>query len=232
MSTRNLLLNSLSSADLNLLTPSLSLIKLALRANLEEPNRPIKAVYFIEEGIASVGAASAAHREVEVGLIGCEGMSGLPLLMSNDRSPNHTYMQIEGSAHRISVAHLAEALARSRSLHSVFLKYAHSFLVLSTQTAVANGQGTLEERLARWLLMAQDRVRSGQLPLTHEFIALMLGVRRAGVTTTLQKLKERRLIDYGRGVITIRNRSGLETASNGYYGIPEKELRRLLAKAE
>ena len=121
---------------------------------------------------------------------------------------------------------------RGVARYILFLKYAHSFLVLSTQTAVANGRGTLEERLARWLLMAQDRARSDQLPLTHEFIALMLVVRRAGVTTTLQKLKERRLIEYGRGVITIRNWSGLETASNGYYGIPEKELRRLLSKAE
>jgi CRP-like cAMP-binding protein len=159
-------------------------------------------------------------------------MSGLPLLMSNDRSPNHTYMQIEGSAHRVSASSLEAALAKSNSLHSVLLKYAHSFLVLSTQTAVANGRGRLEERLARWLLMAQDRLRADQLPLTHDFIALMLGVRRAGVTTTLQKLKERRLIDYGRGVITIRNRSGLESASNGFYGIPEKELRRLLGKAD
>jgi len=227
-----LLLNSLSSEDLELLTPSLKLVKLALRTNLEEPNRPIKAIYFIEEGIASVVAASATRREVEVGLIGGEGMSGLPLLMSNDRSPNHTYMQIEGSAHRISASDLEDALAKSSSLHSVLLKYAHSFLVLSTQTAVANGRGRLEERLARWLLMAQDRLRADQLPLTHDFIALMLGVRRAGVTTTLQKLKERRLIDYGRGVITIRNRSGLETASNGFYGIPEKELRRLLGKGD
>jgi len=227
-----LLLNSLSSEDLELLTPSLKLVKLALRTNLEEPNRPIKAIYFIEEGIASVVAASATRREVEVGLIGGEGMSGLPLLMSNDRSPNHTYMQIEGSAHRISASALEDALAKSSSLHSVLLKYAHSFLVLSTQTAVANGRGRLEERLARWLLMAQDRLRADQLPLTHDFIALMLGVRRAGVTTTLQKLKERRLIDYGRGVITIRNRSGLETASNGFYGIPEKELRRLLGKGD
>lgn len=230
--TQNLLLNSLSSADLKLLTPSLNRVKLELRTSLEEPNRPIKAVYFIEEGIASVVAASATRREVEVGLVGCEGMSGLPLLMSNDRSPNHTYMQIEGSAHRISFSHLQKALATSSSLHSILLKYAHSFLVLSTQTAVANGRGTLEERLARWLLMAQDRLRSDQLPLTHEFIALMLGVRRAGVTTTLQKLKERRLLDYGRGVITVRNRSGLETAANGFYGIPEKELRRLLGKAD
>jgi CRP-like cAMP-binding protein len=227
-----LLLNSLSSEDLELLTPSLKPVKLALRTNLEEPNRPIKAIYFIEEGIASVVTASATRREVEVGLIGCEGMSGLPLLMSNDRSPNHTYMQIEGSAHRASASDLEDALAKSSSLHSVLLKYAHSFLVLSMQTAVANALGRLEERLARWLLMARDRLRSDQLPLTHDFIALTLGVRRAGVTTTLQKLKERRLIDYGRGVITIRNRSGLETASNGFYGIPEKELRRLLGKGD
>ena len=89
---------------------------------------------------------------------------------------------------------MTQALAKSRSLHSVLLKYAHSFLVLTTQTAVANGRAALEERLARWLLMAHDMLRHERLPLTHDFISLILGVRRAGVTTTLQKLKQRRLV--------------------------------------
>src|SRR4051812_7853273 len=107
-------------------------------------------------------------------------------------SPSDVYMQVAGSGHRIGASEMTQALAKSRSLHFLLLKYAHSFLVLTTQTALANGRAALEERLARWLLMAHDRLRSERLPLTHDFIPLMLGVRRAGVTTTLQKLKERR----------------------------------------
>jgi len=158
-------------------------------------------------------------------------MTGLPLLMSNDRSPSHVYMQVAGSGHRIGASEMTQALAKSRSLHSLLLKYAHSFLVLTTQTALANGQAALEQRLARWLLMAHDRLRSERLPLTHDFISLMLGVRRAGVTTTLQKLKQRRLVGHERGVITVLNRRGLEEAANGFYGIPEKEIKRQLSKA-
>jgi CRP-like cAMP-binding protein len=231
LSTKNFLLNSLPSGDVELLAPSLKLVALPQRTDLEQPNRPIKAVYFIEEGIASVVAASGSRREVEVGLIGFEGMSGLPLLMSSDRSPNHVYMQVAGSGHSIHSSDMTEALAKSSSLHSILLKFAQAFMVLSTQTAVANARGALEERLARWLLMAQDRVRSAHLPLTHDFISLMLGVRRAGVTTTLQKLKQLKLIDSERGMIIVRNRTGLEEAANGFYGIPEKELRRQLGKA-
>jgi CRP-like cAMP-binding protein len=231
-STNNLLLNSLSSADLALVAPNLDPVTLKVRTDLVEPNRPIKAAYFIEEGIASVVAASKSRCEVEVGLIGSEGMSGIALIMGDNRSPNHTYMQVAGSGHRIAARDLRVALERSRSLHSILLKYAHSFLVLSTQTAVANGRAGIEARLARWLLMSQDRLRSATLPLTHEFISLMLGVRRAGVTETLQKLNKRRLLEYERGLITILDRKGLEEAANGFYGIPERELRRQLRGAD
>jgi CRP-like cAMP-binding protein len=131
-----------------------------------------------------------------------------------------TYMQIAGRGQRLSAGDLRKAISASATLHQVLLHYVHSFLRQTTQTALANGRSKIEERLARWLLMAHDRVDGNELPLTHEFLAVMLGVRRSGVTTAIQELERNGLIGHRRSYITILDREGLESGTNGTYSRP------------
>jgi CRP-like cAMP-binding protein len=189
---------------------------------LEVANKPISHSYFIEYGLASIVAANG-HKRLEVGLIGCEGMTGLPIVLGNDRSPNETFMQVSGNGIRITADKLRKAISQSRSLERAFLGFAHAFMNQTTRTALSNGTATLEERLARWLLMANDRLRGNEVPLTHEFLSLMLGVRRAGVTVALHYLEQRALIRLARKQIMITDRKGLEAAANGTYYKPEKQ---------
>jgi len=183
-SLRNRILASLSSADYALLKPDLESVALAVRQVLEAPNTPITHNYFIESGLASIVARNS-HKRLEVGLIGCEGMTGLPIVLGNDRSPHETFIQVAGEGKRIAADKLRAAMQKSRSLERAFLKCAHEFMNQTANTALSNGTASLEERLARWLLMANDRLEGNEIPLTHEFLSLMLGVRRAGVTVAL-----------------------------------------------
>lgn len=224
--TRNRILLRLSSADLRLLEPHLSVVDLPLRKSLEAPHKRIDFVYFIDSGFASVVANGHKDRRVEVGLIGREGVTGLAVIMGTDRSPNATFMQGAGTGRRISVACFVEAMDESATLRKALLNYGHAFVIQTAQTALANGRSKLEQRLARWLCMAQDRV-DGELTLTHEFLALMLGVRRPGVTLTLNVLENAGLIRAKRGVITIIDRKSLEKCTDGAYGAPEAEFQRL-----
>jgi CRP-like cAMP-binding protein len=224
----NRLLAALSPADLKSLQPLLQSVPLRLRQELERPNRPIDDVYFPDTGIQSVVAVQSKDTRVEVGLIGCEGMTGTAVVLGNDRSPHETYTQVEGEGHRITAAKLREAMAASDTLRNVLLRYVQVFMVQTAHTAIANARARLDARLARWLLMAHDRVRDNTLPLTHEFLSLMLGVRRAGVTETLHSLASQNLITAGRGEVIVLNRKGLERAAGSSYGTPEAEFRRLI----
>jgi CRP-like cAMP-binding protein len=154
---------------------------------------------------------------MEIGMIGREGMTGLAVLMGRDRSPNETYMQLAGGGRRITVAHLLGAIRQSASLHQSFLRYGHAFHIQTTQTTVTNARCTIEQRLARWLLMAHDRIDGDQMFLTHEFLSLMLGVRRASITDTLRVLVEDDLIAIKRGTIAILDRVRLQKSSKGAY---------------
>jgi CRP-like cAMP-binding protein len=225
---RNRLLAALSPADLKLLQPLLQSVPLKLRQDLERPNRAIDDVYFPDAGIASVVAVQSKDTRVEVGLIGCEGMSGTSVVLGNDRSPHSTYMQVEGEGQRIAAPKLREAMKASESLRCVLLRYVQVFMVQTAHTAIANARAKLDTRLARWILMAHDRVRVNTLPLTHEFLALMLGVRRAGVTEALHSLVSQDFIHAGRGEVVVRNRKGIERAAGESYGVPEAEFRRLI----
>ena len=222
LSTKNRLLSRLSDDDAALLKPDLEPAELALRQVLETPDKSIKHAYFIEYGLASIVAANG-HKRIEVGLIGCEGMTGLPIVLGNDRSPHETFMQVAGNGQRIAADKLRKAITQSRSLERALLGFAHSFLNQTANTALSNGTATLEERLARWLLMANDRLRGDEVPLTHEFLSLMLGVRRAGVTVALHYLEQRALIRLARKQIIITDRRGLKAAANGTYHEPEKK---------
>ena len=206
--SQNHILSRLTRADFRLLEPHLEPVDLPVRRQLEARNKRVEHVYFPESGFASVVANGV--RNIEVGIIGREGMSGLAVVLgTNERPVNETYIQSRRPGQRMAAGDLRDAIGASVGLHQVMLRYAHTFMVQTSQTALANGRSKIEERLARWLLMAADRVE-GELPLTHEFLAIMLGVRRSGVTTALQELERTGLIAHRRGFVTILDREGLE----------------------
>lgn len=224
---RNRLLRLLPRDDLALLTPHLEQQEFPERREFEKPNKAVKAVYFIDTGITSV-VARANGEVVEVGLIGREGMTGHVVVMGSDRSPNETYVQVSGDGWFLPADALRDAMQESVTLRPLLMRYVQTFTIQATYTALANARGKLEERLARWLLMAHDRVDGDELPLKHDFLALMLGVRRAGVTVALHELAASSLIQTSRGSIVILDRDGLEEVANGLYGTPEREYKRLM----
>ena len=226
--SRNKLLSSLSSVDSDLLEPHLENVKLDLRKKLEQPNRRINAIYFPERGFASVVAQQPNGKEVEVGLVGREGMTGLPIVLGNHRTPHATYIQAAGEGKCIRSADLRQAMQANQSIRELFLKYVQAFSVQTAHTAICNARSSLDQRLARWLLMAHDRLDGNSMPLTHEFLSLMLGVRRAGVTMALNALEQSGLIERTRGQIIMRNRQGMERLAGASYGVPEAEYRRLM----
>lgn len=225
--TTNRILSRLSKTDFALVESQLSPVDLPLRKQLEVSRRPIEHLYFPDSGILSVVANGDDKRSIEVGLIGREGMSGLAVVMGTDRSPHQTFVQSAGRGWRIKSDDLREAIGKSVTLHQRFLLYAHAFLLQTGYTAMANGRSKIEDRLARWLLMAHDRTDGDTLSLTHEFLSVMLGVRRPGVTHALNLLERIGLIHASRGTITIIDRDGLIENSNGAYGMPEAEFNRL-----
>ena len=225
---RNRLLAALSAADLALVQPHLNSLAVAVRHEIERPNRRIDAVYFMDAGIASVVAVQPDETQVEVGLIGPEGMTGTAVLLGGNQSPHATYIQVAGEARWIKADQLRKAMKASDSLRAALLKYVQVFMVQTTHTAIANARAQIDRRLARWILMAQDRTANKALPLTHEFLALMLGVRRPGVTEALQSLKRQKLIETGRNQIVVLSRNGIEKLAGQSYGVPEKEYRRLI----
>lgn len=225
---RNAILNALSPTDFALLQPHLQPMQFPFRHRMQPANRRIRTVYFIESGLGSVVAVSGGERrQAEVAVIGREGMTGLPVVLGADRSPCEIFMQVEGSGQSIDADKLCGAMHQSITLVRCFMRFAYVFSVQSNYTALANAKGTIEERLARWLLMAQDRIGSDVLELTHEFLALMLGVRRAGVTVALQHLEAKAILQTTRGAVTIADRDGLAESANGLYGQPEVEFERL-----
>jgi CRP-like cAMP-binding protein len=225
MST-NGILSRLSQPDMERIEPHLERVRLPLGKRLERPGRVIEHIYFPLRGIASVVANGSEQRGIEVGLIGREGMTGLAVVMDSDRSPYETFVQLEGEALCMKATHLRRRLDDSLTLRSSLLRYGHSFIVQLASTALANGRGKIEQRLARWLLMAHDRIDGDEISLTHELLALMLGVRRPGVSSALKLLENKGLIQTDRRAIVIADREGLKKISRG-YGAPEAEYRRL-----
>ncbi len=226
-SYRNHLLASLSSGDSGLIIPSLERLDLPVRYRLAAAHEPIGSIYFLEAGIASITSSVGREPAIEIGIIGREGVVNLPALIGSDRSPNNTYMQVGGSGLRIGTETLLDAMGKSVSLTTMLLRSVHVFMVQTASTVLANGRASLAERLARWLLMALDRVDGDEIALTHEFLSVMLGVRRPGVTLAVREFERRGLIAGSRGVITILDRDGLAISANGYYGVAEAELTRL-----
>jgi CRP-like cAMP-binding protein len=224
--TQNALLAAMSPDDLALLQPLLEPLELKVRQVLEPANKPVKHNYFLYSGLGSVIAIGKNGHQLEVGIIGREGMTGLPVVLGNDRSPNQTFIQVAGTGARIAADDLREAMRKSASLARLLLNFVNTFLIQTSHTALSNGTASIEERLARWLLMAQDRLGGTEVPLTHEFLSLMLGVRRTGVTNALNQLSRKGVIRLMRGRTEIIDREALIKSANGSYGIPEAMARR------
>ena len=205
-------------------------VALPARMILEEPDVPVEFCYFIEDGLASV-LTFAGSDKIEVGIIGPEGMTGLAPVLEVDRSPYQVFMQIGGSGLRISASALREAIGDSPTLATNLRRFVHVQFVQSSQTALANGRCTVEQRLARWLLMAHDRIRSDEIGLTHDFLAVMLGVRRPGVTVALHVLEGTRAIRARRSSIRVVDRETLKSIAGPYYGVTEATYEQVLAIA-
>ena len=225
---RNRLLRALSPADFALLAPHLAPGKAGKGATLFEKDAPIEAAWFMESGIASLVAISAEGQRVESGLFGREGFGPVAIVMGGDRSPYEGQVQMADDYLRIGAEPLAAAIERSASLRGILLRFAQSLSVQTSYTALSNAVHPIDERLARWLLMCHDRVDGADLPMTHEFLSVMLAVRRPSVTTALHVLEGNGFIRAERGRITVRNRAAMEEFAGDSYGPPEREYERLI----
>jgi CRP-like cAMP-binding protein len=223
----NRLLRALSAADRNLLEPSLERVELLRGTVLEVIGSPTEHALFLETGLAAVVAHSPARR-IGVGVVGNDGMTGLDLVQNALLAANETIVQAAGSALRIEAVKLLAAMETSATLRHLLLRYAHVFMVQASQTALTNGHANMEERLARWILMSHDRFAGDDLHVTHEFIALMLGVRRAGITESVHILEGMGLIRSSRDKLHVVERTGLIAIASGSYGVCEEEYERLI----
>jgi CRP-like cAMP-binding protein len=227
--THNTLLAALSKADLSLVGAKLEWTDLALGEVLYEADKPIENAFFPTSGICSVIAQNQEGVQIETGVIGKEGFVGIPIILFAASAPSRVIVQASGRALRISRAKMLKITQESPSLLKVLLQFAHTFSVQIAQTAVANGHYRINARLARWLLMCQDRAESTEFPMTHRFLALMLCVRRAGITEALAFLEGKKAIRAMRSHVIVLNRTVLEEIAGAAYGVPEKEYKRLIS---
>jgi CRP-like cAMP-binding protein len=215
----NLLLAALPRKSYAELLPGLTPVVLTFGDVLYEPRQPIDQVYFPGNSMVSLLTLVEDHLALEVGLVGLEGLVGVPLALGVDRSPVRALVQGGGSAMRMNAGALRRALRRSPPLLRGLLRYAHALMSQVTQTAACNRFHVVEARLARWLLMTRDRMCSGEFRMTQDFLSHMLGVRRVGVTEAASALQQRKLIEYNRGAIRILDDRGLEAAACSCYQI-------------
>ena len=228
--TQNRLLAALPPEDRDRLCRRLEPVDLLPRQVLVAAGAAFEHIHFPVSGVASLLAA-ADETVLEIGLIGREGMVGLPVLFGTAASPNMSVaVQIPGMALRMSAEALRTDLDRNAAFRALLLRYAEALLCQIAQSAICNRLHGVEQRLARWLLMAQDRAEADLLPLTQEYISLMLGVRRPGVTVAAGNLAKAGLIRGAYGRIVILDRKGLEASACGCYGVVRRHFERLLAE--
>lgn len=185
-------------------------------------------VYFIEQGLSSILTNMLDGSTIEVGMIGVEGMVGMQVVLGSVTSNRQFIAQSPITALRMNAAQCKAGFDQSGAVRRVMLPFIDAILDLASQTAACNRLHSIEQRCARWLLMSSDRIRSDSMPMTHEFLASMLGVRRVGVTTSLGELDRSGLIDNGRGRVTITDRQGLEAVACECYQLDHSRLERLL----
>ena len=224
----NKLLAALPDEDYQRLVPDLELVETPIKLVLYEAEEPIKYVYFMNQGIASIVYITEDGSTVEVGMVGNEGMVGIPVFLGGNMTTTTAFVQIAGTAMRMKAVRLKAEFDLGGSLQKLLLLYTQALLTQITHTAVSNRLNTVEQRLARWLLLVADLTQSNEFSLTQEFIAQMLGVRRSGVTVAASILSQAGMIRYSRGKITILNGEGLEAISGDSYRMIKREFSRLL----
>jgi len=216
--------------DYAALQPYLETVKLEMRQTLIEPNQPIEHVYFMESGYSSI-VSNGGDAKVEIGIVGREGLVGVPVVLAADRSPFEYFIQSPGSGYRMPAQHLDQAVEDRSSLRRFLLRFAQALNVQTSRTAYVNAEYPLETRLARWLLMCHDRIDGDDLQITHDFLSLMLGTQRSSTTLGVQALEGHRMIRARRGKITILDRKTMEQVADDGYGLPEAEYARLIEGA-
>ena len=224
----NRLLALLTPRDYASLRPHLERLPLVYGQSLYQADEKLEFVYFIETGVGSLVNTMANGQAAEVGTIGNEGVVGLPLVLGDDRAPTAVYIQVPGEGLRMKAPLFRQALAQSPALQVVMLRYVHALFNQVAQSAACNHFHSLEQRCCRWLLMTRDRMDTDKFLLTQEFLAMMLGVQRPGVSIAAGGLQRAGLITYTRGHVTILDVVGLQKLSCECYGVSKKEFDRLL----
>ena len=227
--TANRLLAALPGKSLEHLLASCESIDLVFAHILCVPGDRIQHVYFPTDSFISLVAPVDGYAGLEVGMIGREGMFGISLLLGVDVSPMHALVQGAGPALRMDAQRFRRELEDTPALQRGLNRYLYVLISQLAQTAACTRFHVVEARLARWLLMTHDRAGSDEFYLTQDFLSHMLGVRRVGVTKAARSMQERNLISYSRGVITVRDRSGLEAAACGCYLADKKVYDTILA---
>lgn len=218
-SERNAVLRDLGPSDYGWLAGHLDEVTLKAGTVLVPEHQRPSHVYFPQSGIISFVALFQDGGSVEVGTVGCEGIAGLPIYLLTESSPFRTIVQVEATLRRVPAEVFEEALQEIGVLDSIMRRYVDAYLYQVSQTAACNRMHDLGERAARWLLMAHDRVGADTFALTHEFLAMMLGVRRAGVSEAAAELQRRGAIRYSRGRVTVVDRHVLEQSACECYGV-------------
>ncbi|GGD22681.1 Crp/Fnr family transcriptional regulator [Aureimonas glaciei] len=230
-SVRNRLLRSLSPGDFALLAPNLVSVELPLRWMVEEQGETIQFVNFFESGIGSSIVSGSNEERAEAGHIGWEGMSGRAVVLGSTNSIGSVIMQVAGSSLQITAARLTDVMRESITVRELLNLFVLANEVQVAHTLLAATRFSVGQRLARWLLMYHDRIDGEDLPVTHELLSLMLGVRRPGVTDAIHVMEGDHAIRTHRGMVQILDRPLLVVMAGGCYGIPEREYERLIPLA-
>jgi CRP-like cAMP-binding protein len=225
---QNRLLNLLPTEDYERLRPHLQPVEFEHKHLLYEADLHIEYVHFLETGVASLVNTMKNGDAAEVGTIGNEGMVGLPVVFGDSQAPTSVYMQVAGRGLQMKAKTFWEEMQGSATLRTVMLHYAHAFFNQVAQSAACNTFHDLLRRCCRWLLMTHDRMQRDEFPLTQEFLAMMLGVQRPGVTLAAGELQRIGLIRYTRGHITILDHEALIKRSCECYAVSTREFDRLL----
>jgi len=200
----------------------------AFKQILMRPNKPFEAVYFPTSGVVSALTVMGNGAAIEVANVGSEGLAGASAALGVLVSPHQNIVQVAGEALRMDAEVLARECERDGSVRRVLIQYYTHFMFQASQSVACNGLHSVAQRCCRWLLMTHDRVEGDDLPLTHEFLAIMLGVRRVSVTLVLQLLQDEGLVHCGRGKITVIDRKGLEVTACECYRIVRDQYGRVL----
>lgn len=226
---KNHILASLPPADYKRLAPHLETVEMPHGEIVQQSNKVMEHVFFPENSMVSLISRTPTGQAVEVGIVGYEGVAGISAVLGVDKSPYQMMVQVDDTATRLPAEVLRAEFKRGAALHDLLLRYTQSLLLQTSQIAACNRLHNVSERLARWLLMSNDRCATDDLPFTQEFLSLMLGVRRAGVTEAAIVLQTEGYISYHRGHIRITDRKGLEDFSCDCYTVLKADFDLLLA---